>query len=120
MIKQIFSQRIIFCVISNLDFRSNQSKNLCLTHLTDKVLKEFNKGLLNKMIIIDLQKAFDTINNVVLLQKPKPIRFSEHSIQWLRSYLCDLILLVEIENKLSEFRRVLVAFVRVPSWDFCF
>ena len=84
-------------------FRSNQSKNLCLTHLTDKVLKEFNKGLLNKMIIIDLQKAFDTINNVVLLQKLKPIRFSEHSIQWLMSYLCDLIFLVEIENKLSEF-----------------
>ena len=120
MIKQIFSQRIIFCVISNLDFRSNQSKNLCLTHLTDKVLKEFNKGLLNRMIIIDLQKAFDTINHVVLLQKLKPVRFSEHSIQWLRSYLCDLIFLVEIENKLSEFGKNSSGIRQGSSWDFCF
>ena len=50
-------------------FRQNHSTNLCLAHLADKTLKEFDEGLLTGMILIDLQKAFDTINHEVLLQK---------------------------------------------------
>ena len=70
-------------------FRPNHSTNLCLAHLPDKILKGFDEGLLTGMVLVDLQKAFDTINHEVLLQKLKAIRFSESSIQWLRSYLCD-------------------------------
>ena len=62
-------------------FRPNYSANLCLAHLTDKILKEFDKGLPTGMILIHLQKSFDTINYEVLLQKPKATRFSEQSIQ---------------------------------------
>ena len=58
------------------------------------------------MILIDLHKAFDTINHEVLLQKPKAIRFSEQSIQWFRSYLCDRMFLVETENKLSHLGKI--------------
>ena len=42
-------------------FRTNHSTNLCLSFLTDKILKGFDEGLLTGMILIDLQKAFDTI-----------------------------------------------------------
>ena len=87
-------------------FRTNHSTNLCLAHLMDKKLKEFDEGLLRGMILTDLQKVFDTINHKVLLQKPKAIRFSEQSLQWFRSYLCDQILLVEAENKLSDFGKI--------------
>ena len=66
-------------------FRRNHSTNLCLAHLTDKISKGFDKGLLTGMILIDLQKTFDTINHEVLLQKRKAIRFSEQSIQCLFS-----------------------------------
>ena len=58
------------------------------------------------MILIDLQKAFDTINHEVLLQKLKAIRFSEQSNQWFRSYICDWIFMAETENKLSDFWKV--------------
>ena len=34
--------------------------------------------------------------------KSKAIRFSEQSIQWFRSYLCDQMFLVETENKLFD------------------
>ena len=44
-------------------FRTNHSTNLCLSFLTDKILKGFDEGLLTGMILIDLQKAFDTINH---------------------------------------------------------
>ena len=42
-------------------FRGNHSTNLCFSFLTDKVLRRFDKGLLTGMILIYLQKAFDTI-----------------------------------------------------------
>ena len=77
-----------------------------MAYLTDKKLKEFDEGLLTGIILIDLQKAFDTTNHKVLLEKLKAIRFSEQSIQLLRSYLCDQIALVETENKLSDFGKI--------------
>ena len=58
------------------------------------------------ILIVLVQKAFNTINHDVLLQKLKAIRFSEQSFQWLRSYLCDQIFLVETENKLSDFGKI--------------
>ena len=58
------------------------------------------------MIRIDLQEAFDTINHEVLLPKLKVIRFSEQSIQWFRSSLCDQMLSVETENKLSDLGKI--------------
>ena len=101
-----FLSEKIFCIIFQPGFRPNHSTNLCLAHLTDKILKGFDEGLLTGMILIDFQKAFDTINHEVLLQKLKAIRFSEQSIQWFRSYLCDGIFLVETENKLYDFGKI--------------
>ena len=61
-------------------FIPNHATNLCLAHLTDKILKGFDEGLPTGMMLIDLQKAFDT-NQEVSLQKRKAIRFSEQSIK---------------------------------------
>ena len=82
-------------------FRGNHSTNLCFSFLTDKILKGFDKGLLTGMILVDLQKAFDTIDHEILLQKLKAIKFSESTIKWFKSYLSERIFLVNIENKLS-------------------
>ena len=87
-------------------FRGNHSTNLCLSFLTDKILKGFDEGLLTGMILIDLQKAFDTIDHEILLQKLKAIKFSESTIKWFKSYLSERIFLVNIENKLSDFGEI--------------
>ena len=63
-------------------FRGNHSTNLCLSFLTDKVLKGFDEGLSTGMILIDLQKAFDTIDHKILLQKLEAIKFSTSTIKW--------------------------------------
>ena len=58
------------------------------------------------MILIDLQKAFDTIDHEILLQKLKAIRFSKGTLQWFRSYLSERIFLVNIKGKLSDFGKI--------------
>ena len=62
-------------------FRGNHSTNLCLYFLTDKISKRFHEGLLTGMILIHLQKAFDTIDHEISSQKLKAIKFSESTIK---------------------------------------
>ena len=79
-------------------------QQIFLPFLTDKILKGFDESLLTGMMLIDLQKAFDTIDHEILLQKLKAIKFSESTIKWFKSYLSERIFLVNIKNKLSDFR----------------
>ena len=87
-------------------FRTNHSTNLCLSFLADKILKHFDKSLLTGMILIDLQKAFDTVNHAILLKKLEAISFSDKYIRWFRSYLCERIFFIEIENQISDYGKV--------------
>ena len=43
-------------------FRGNDSTDLFLSFLNDKILKGFDNGMYTGMILIDLQKPFDIIN----------------------------------------------------------
>ena len=54
-----FLTKTTFYTNFNQDFEKNHSTNFCLSYLTDKISKGFNSGLLNGVILIDLQKAFD-------------------------------------------------------------
>ena len=63
-------------------FRANHSTNRCLSSLTDKIFKRFDEDLLTGIILIDLQKVFDTIDHEILLQKLSAIRFSKGTIRW--------------------------------------
>ena len=81
----------------------NHSTNLCLSFLTYKILKSFDEGLLTEMILIDLQIAFDTVNNEILLKKLEAIGFSDKYIRWFRSYLYERIFFIEIENRFSRY-----------------
>ena len=70
------------------------------------MLKAFDEGLLTGTILIDLQKAFDTIDHEILFQNLKAIRFSKGTLQWFRSYPSERIFLVNIKNKLSYFKKI--------------
>ena len=50
-------------------FRKFYSTDSCLSYLQDKVAKGFDSGLLTGMILIDLQKAFDTVDHIILIEK---------------------------------------------------
>ena len=82
-------------------FRPNYSTDFCLSFLNDKIVKGFDTGLLTGMILIDLQKAFDTINYEILLEKMKVMGFSNHVVNWFKSYLSNRNFHVAIGNSLS-------------------
>ena len=63
-------------------FHKNHSIDFCLSFLNDKILNGFDQGLITGMNLIDLQKAFDTINHDILLQKLYALGFSKHSVNW--------------------------------------
>ena len=92
----------IFCKYQS-GFRNNHSTDLFLSFLNDKILKGFDKGVYTGMILIDLQKAFDTINHKILLDKLLPIDFSKNTISWYESYLAEHHFTVEVGNQASNF-----------------
>ena len=62
------------------EFRKSISTNSCLTLLTDKINKGLESGKYTGLILIDLQKTFDTIDHEILLNKIGCIGFSEKVI----------------------------------------
>ena len=58
------------------------------------------------MILIDLQKAFDTINHNILLEKLKAIGFCDDTVNWFHSCLTDRAFLLSIENKYSSILQI--------------
>ena len=55
-----------FFSTTNQDF--GKTTDSCLTFLHDKILKGFDESLMTGMILIDLQKAFETIDHDILLK----------------------------------------------------
>ena len=78
---------IIYCYQSG--FRKFDSTDTCLSYLNNKILKGIDCVLMTGLILIDLQKAFDTTDHEILLQKVVHLQFSTQSILWFTSYLTN-------------------------------
>ena len=50
-------------------FRSSYSTDPCLIHLTDYIKLENDKDNFTGMVLLDLQKAFDTVDHTILLNR---------------------------------------------------
>ena len=87
-------------------FLNKHSTDTSLSYLTDKILTDVDSGLLTRMILIDLQKAFDTINHAILLKKMVSLGFSNNSIMWFQSYFSDRCFLVNIKNNYSSTAKI--------------
>ena len=85
-------------------FRSNYSTDTCMINLTDYIKKEVAKGNLVGMVLIDLQKAFDTVDHEILLSKLSSVGIS--SVSWFRSYLFNRSQCVEVNGSRSDFLEI--------------
>ena len=58
------------------------------------------------MVILDLQKAFDTVNHKILISKLRAMGVGQAALKWFDSYLGGRKQTVEISGVFSEFRTV--------------
>ena len=54
------------------------------------------------MILINFQKAFDTIDHQILLKKMKYLGFFKNTIAWFKSYLCERKFKISINTSYSS------------------
>ena len=87
-------------------FRNNHSTYLSLSFFNDKILKGFDNVVYTGMILTELQEAFYTINQKILLDKLLPIGFSKRRISWYESYLAERHFTVEVANRVSKFSKI--------------
>ena len=78
------------------------STDSCLSYLNNQVATGFESGYYTSMILIELQKAFDTVNHDILLKKMEFVGFSEETKKWFKSYLSNRKFKVHIKNTFSE------------------
>ena len=79
-------------------FRKFFSTDSCLSYLNNKRATSFESVLYTGMILIGLQKAFDTVNHDILFKKMEFIGFSEETTKWFISYLSNWKFKVHIKN----------------------
>ena len=54
------------------------------------------------MVLLDIQKAFDTVNYKIMLQNLEAIAFHKSAIVWFESYLCERQQSVEINETILK------------------
>ena len=83
--KQDYLQRNVLLYIYQSSFRANRFTDTCFSRLTGMILNGSENGKHTGMILIDLQRAFDTLDHLILLDKTNCIDFSDKAIKWFHS-----------------------------------
>ena len=87
-------------------FRNSYSTESCLINLTDYIRTEIDNGKYCGMVLLDLQKAFDTVDHDILLYKLKAMGMSKLCVKWMSSYLVNRKQVVDVHGTVSSFYNV--------------
>ena len=95
-----------FLYIYQFGFQKNKSTCMALISLVDRLTQALENGEFAVGVFIDFQKAFDTVDHSILLEKLSyyGIRGSAHD--WFCSYLSDREQFVEFDNVSSKVLKV--------------
>lgn len=83
-------------------FRRGFSTDTCLVHLSDCIRFQMDQGNLVGMILLDLQKAFDTVDHSILLMKMEALGLGTNILRWFKSYLTERQQLVDVSGTFSS------------------
>ena len=72
--------------------------------MSDKILEAMDSKKLTLVVLLDLSKAFDSIDHLRLLAKLRTLGVSETSLEWFRSYLSERKQYVRIGQEVSSLR----------------
>ena len=91
-------------IISRAQYGFQKGKSTCnaLTELTETIYKGLNNRDHNVATMIDLAKAFDTVNHCILIQKLEKYGIVGSALDWFKYYLHNRKHFVQIRNSISE------------------
>ena len=83
-------------------FRNHHSTNHASIGITEKITKSIDEGKFACGILLDFQKAFDTVSHEILLAKLQHYDVRGVPLNWFKSYLEDRTQYTEINNTSSQ------------------
>ena len=104
--KAVFSQLNSYLVDNNLlfefqsGFRGAYSTDTCLIHLQDHIRNQISSGLFSGMVLLDIQKAFDSVDHFILCKKLAAL--GAKSTTWFQSYLTHRSQIVNVNGVESD------------------
>ena len=96
--KYLKDNNLLYCYQSG--FRKKHSTDTCLIDLMDYLHKNISEGKYVGMVLLDLQKAFDTVDHDILCNKLKHMGVG--CIRWFESYVKDRLHVVTLDGTNSE------------------
>lgn len=110
--KIVFDQLYLYLTENNIltkfqsGFRSNHSTLTALLQATETWFKNIDNGYMNGVLLVDLSKAFDTVNHAILLKKMDLYGVKGKHLEWFTSYLSNRSQCCMVNNILSQCRPV--------------
>ena len=96
-------------LLSHNRLATNQSGNkqwhsteTSLIKTTDIILKAIDDKKLTAVVLLDMSKAFDSLDHDILFNKLKDVGLSSEALHWFASYLTNRYQAVRINSTLSE------------------
>jgi hypothetical protein len=110
--KLVYQQVKPFKTINNIlveqqsGFRAQHSTKTTLLSSKNERLHNMDKGQFTGVLLLDLKKAFDTVDRVTLLAKEKKYGIQGNSLELFKSYLKDRKLLCSVNGKVSGGKKI--------------
>ena len=79
---------------------------MALIKLLDKITSSFSSNSFAASIVIDLKKAFDTVDHSILINKLNFYGIRGIALDWFRSYLTNRKQSVKIKNTISALKLI--------------
>ena len=84
-------------------FRNSHSTDTAVIYVSDYILGELGKKKYVGAVLVDLKKAFDTVDHRILLKKLFCHGFRDCSFDWFESYLGDRVQCTVLDGIQSSF-----------------
>ena len=98
-------------------FRNSRSTDTAVLCVSDFVLEEVAKGRYVGAVLVDLKKAFDTVDHKILLKKLFCLGLRDNPFDWFESYLKDREQCSNIGETQSSFTSEGMFGVRFGPWS---
>ena len=94
----IFERQFGFC--------EKHSTSHNLLRLTETMRQQLDRGEFSCAVFLDLQKAFDSLDHWILLEKMKHYGFRGKANGWIKSYLTERKQFVQVKKSVSNIKLI--------------